>query len=668
MKRGGKNSWSAKQIFLLVFLLAVTFFNIYYVFFSLNTPVTGYGVSSTGFVALTVEGAPIINIYEPKNMTYNFSVGESLILNLSVDANVGIQSWWYDLYDFKHDFWLNDIAFSPNTTFNAFRWSNRIFVHALSLGNSESVKNVTFFVFVPNSPPVIYDVPSQIFICEAQQLVHDFYAVDDDEDDLRGAIFPENPFFVIPEFGVRENITRVNFQMVSGPLSKSSAGGLNGVYRNFSELISITDFNLLDSKNTVITVIEINNPPFIEDVGVKTIWNQGENSTFYEEVFSSDYEYSLGHGNLIYNLTIWNSSSQIVNLFGINQSGVINFTAANQTQIGVYDIQVCVEDTGLQNPYSLIQTYCNQTGGSMTVCDNFSLTVTNQNRAPTIVNYSPENLRFNASGADTIKFNISTYDPDGTKPDAYWYVDGVFKEKDEGSFFDEFDYIFGCEIFGVHNVTVNITDGLLNDSLSWMVSVGNVVCPSGSSPSGGGGGGGGGLSCFSKWGCDTWNLCQNAQTSLNVGLLSGEDYRDIESSCAEQEFGDEACGFQIRGCSDLSMCFLSSGKPAELQSCAYTENPSCEDGIKNCHDSGCEFLVDCGGSCNACPTCSDKIKNQGEEGIDCSGPCPWRCIPEVPLLKRSTTLYIFLIIALILIIIVIIRLIRVLKYNRETGR
>jgi hypothetical protein len=44
---------------------------------------------------------------------------------------------------------------------------------------------------------------------------------------------------------------------------------------------------------------------------------------------------------------------------------------------------------------------------------------------------------------------------------------------------------------------------------------------------------------------------------------------------------------------------------------------TCTDGIKN---QG-EEEIDCGGPCPACPTCTDGIKNQGELGIDCGGPC-----------------------------------------------
>jgi hypothetical protein len=44
---------------------------------------------------------------------------------------------------------------------------------------------------------------------------------------------------------------------------------------------------------------------------------------------------------------------------------------------------------------------------------------------------------------------------------------------------------------------------------------------------------------------------------------------------------------------------------------------ACFDGVKN---NG-EQKVDCDGPCAPCPTCLDLIQNQGETGVDCGGPC-----------------------------------------------
>ncbi len=58
----------------------------------------------------------------------------------------------------------------------------------------------------------------------------------------------------------------------------------------------------------------------------------------------------------------------------------------------------------------------------------------------------------------------------------------------------------------------------------------------------------------------------------------------------------------------------------------------CNDGIleldekKTSIDLGAGVISDCGGlNCPKCPTCNDKVKNQGEEDVDCGGPCPAKC-------------------------------------------
>ena len=59
---------------------------------------------------------------------------------------------------------------------------------------------------------------------------------------------------------------------------------------------------------------------------------------------------------------------------------------------------------------------------------------------------------------------------------------------------------------------------------------------------------------------------------------------------------------------------------------------SCEDGILEKDetdinvDLGNGLISDCGGlNCPSCPTCNDHVKNQGEEEIDCGGPCSVSC-------------------------------------------
>jgi len=52
------------------------------------------------------------------------------------------------------------------------------------------------------------------------------------------------------------------------------------------------------------------------------------------------------------------------------------------------------------------------------------------------------------------------------------------------------------------------------------------------------------------------------------------------------------------------------------------EAPTCQDGIKNQGESG----IDCGGPCSYCaqdpiPSCRDGVQNQNESGVDCGGEC-----------------------------------------------
>lgn len=47
--------------------------------------------------------------------------------------------------------------------------------------------------------------------------------------------------------------------------------------------------------------------------------------------------------------------------------------------------------------------------------------------------------------------------------------------------------------------------------------------------------------------------------------------------------------------------------------------PVCGDAVCEAPEETCST---CPADCGACPTCNDGIQNQGEEGVDCGGPCP----------------------------------------------
>lgn len=664
------------QGILLSFFVLIILSNVLILLFK-TASTTGQASITSGLVTFEIISPPLINITSPLNITYDYTsltdvIGPFLI-DLNVTANFDATNWRYYLYDYRHGGVPveENIGFAPNTTIDVVRWDNRLFVEATAYEGTADEQQVSaevfFYIHYNNTPPILDNIFTLIYLCENQDLFYKFNATDYDEDDLFFSIFPPNPFFIASDYGGRVNNFVITNAFYSGILRKLYFGTIDTAFRNFPENITVNDGEYSDLKEIDLTLIQINNPPNISDIGSQTVevWQEGANTTFYHNTLVKDIEYNSpwNYGVLNFNLVIINSSGNNVNLFTINASGTMNFTATNTTPLDAYNVSVCVNDTGIPNKHPEILLLCNQTGESMTTCNNFSFVVTNRNRAPTIIDHYPENLSANISGSDSLYFNITKYDPDGGIPDAYWYVDNVFKEYDSGSLVDEFSFTFGCGISDKHLVKVDITDGLLNDSLNWTFNIENVVCilPAG----GGGGGGGGGATCIPQWGCIDWGVCQHAATSLETGILSGKDYRLIQENCTKYDLDESLCGFQINSCVDLKGCNSTFGKPEEIKWCHYTANPSCKDNIKNCHDGGCEVLVDCGGPCSACPTCSDGKKNQGEEGIDCGGPCPWKCIPEIPLLKRPWILYTFTGFILILIILLIIVLIRVLKHRKE---
>jgi hypothetical protein len=170
-------------------------------------------------------------------------------------------------------------------------------------------------------------------------------------------------------------------------------------------------------------------------------------------------------------------------------------------------------------------------------------------------------------------------------------------------------------------------------------------------------------------------LCEKANVGLEKGTLAGETYRNIQDECNELKLDDELCGFQTRSCIDVNSCGFTFLQPEDVQLCLYSLYPTCEDGIKNCHGGKCEFLVDCGGPCTACSTCSDGIRNQGEDEIDCGGPCPISCIDVLP--TSNYFQYIFfelfpynllLFIILILIYLLMRKIRQVINLRREAAK
>ncbi|MBS3089893.1 hypothetical protein J4461_03385 [Candidatus Pacearchaeota archaeon] len=620
----------------------------------------------TSGVTLFIEHEPVsVTIHYPVNgTTFNFNPGSQYILDLNVSASVNTSVWWYKLEDLRHLTVVNQsVVFTPNTTFVAARWTNKITVYANDTNNNTGSAYSIFEVNVPNTAPIIGAVDSQIYICEGTQLSYGFNVTDPDEDVVLVRLVNPGTFDIIP--GDFHGFTFIQTFIRSGTLTKQHLGLHE---EEIYAIDGVNQQNTSDNKHVNITVIEINNAPSISNIsGVYTVWTEGENSNLIIQAVINDLESGsdLSSSNFTHNMSFLSGTQ----FFTMSQSGKAEINA-NSSHVGVYNLSFCATDNGLSNISPNI-SLCSQDGTNITACTNFSVTITEENRAPTITDYDPSTLVFNTSGSDTLSFNVTSFDPDGTVPDVYWYRDGSTRiHYSTGSLTSNISYSFGCGVEGNHTIKAEITDGLLNDSVTWNISVANVACAAGGgavSAAGGGGGGGGGAGlCQTAWACQNWNVCQNTQGSLQQGLLGGDDYRTIKDRCDRTSLGDSSCGFQLRNCQDFNQCNSTFKQPDEITECHYTVNPSCSDSIKNCHDGLCEMLIDCGGPCGPCPTCSDRIQNQGEQGIDCGLPCPNQCLAKVPFIKRDNVRIFLLILNLILLILIIILIARVIiKYLRK---
>ena len=156
----------------------------------------------------------------------------------------------------------------------------------------------------------------------------------------------------------------------------------------------------------------------------------------------------------------------------------------------------------------------------------------------------------------------------------------------------------------------------------------------------------GGGTCITKW------LPEKELSKLCIGNEGKEiRVRDFAALCPNQTLTDKTV-FRIRDvlCPSKETCFdgiLNQGEQnvdcgGPCQACA-----SCSDGKKNQGEKG----IDCGGPCsNICASCSDGILNQGEEEIDCGGPICASC--QKPLPQEPSRLWLWILLILFAVIVI----------------
>ncbi len=654
-----KRVWLFSGIFLIVFLISANLLlGLIEPRFYMKT--TGKAIDTQ---KIDISGKSI-EIQSPENITYNLRDKFHYLIRLDVSANFKVKNWKYDIIDVRHGNVVDkNVLFTPGTEIEVSRWENKLIIHAADEQGEGINKTVEFFVASPDSFPLVDYLNSTIYICEGDSLKYNFTVIDPEEASNNGPIEtriePLAIFYIRPQqkwlLNGQKNTT---FELFSKKLTKEDAGGVDNGFAIYNRIIHVNDGRYSSVNETSIRVIEINNAPEIRRMGVKTEvmrWKGGNTLSYSAGVFDRE-DGNQDSGNL--KLTI-NFSEK--NLFEISPNGVMNFIF-NENHFGVYNVTVCASDTGIENPDPKIKEICGQTGGDQNSCTNFSITIAKINNPPTITDFYPKNLELEISTLRTSSkfyFNITTFDPEGTAPDVYWYVDekevAYYSGIDLVGGFSELGYQFGCGNSDTHSVKARITDGLANDTIEWKVKVSSINCEKRQ------------LECSEKWFCENWGVCQNLKKTLGAGILSDADYRTIQDGCTANKWQEGNCGFQIRDCSDISLCNTSFMMPEKLQRCYYTDNPNCEDGIKNCHSRDCEFLTDCGGPCKPCPTCYDGMQNQGEEGIDCGGPCYTSCeIKEKPLVKAKSPLsYVLISLVIILFIIIGLQIAKISRLRKE---
>lgn len=451
------------------------------------------------------------------------------------------------------------------------------------------------------SSPVMDPTDAEIVICEGASLSYVVPVTDSDSSSLSAGIYPDGDFYA----RVAGSQESPYLEIFSGNLTKSQA---NKIY---SRTIYVSDGEFIDTRDINITVLEVNNPPLLYPLGAFTMLTTDE--SFTKQLIIYDAE--SGSDPRDFDFTVLSDPALPIT---IDPSGVL--TISNEESVpGLYKITVCATDRGIDDLSGKIGL-CSDDILFKTTCQNMDLAIVTQNSQPTILSHDSTNLS-RVFGTDFLFFEVYTFDPDGTVPSIQWTVDDELVKVSQGKAISRLDYSIGCGVSGRHHVLVEISDGILNDSYRWSFDVIKTACHEGIAP----GPRYSNISCEEQWGCNMWSSCQNANLSIDRGAISQNDLNTIISECERNGIASDLCGYQIRTCEDTNQCSPSDGRPDELQSCFFVSEPSCSDGVQNCHGGGCEFSVDCGGPCGACATCSDGIKNQGEDKVDCGGPCSNEC-------------------------------------------
>ncbi len=305
----------------------------------------------------------------------------------------------------------------------------------------------------------------------------------------------------------------------------------------------------------------------------------------------------------------------------------------NETVKGVYYFTVSVNDTSDNKgttpveDFNLCSYYYDNSSNKYRcrdACEAYGI----GNRAPVLIESIPNQTWPRNTKLSVIDLDDYFMDPDNDPMTFTWTIDtnriNVSMDRSHLITFDP-DKTF----YGFAYITFYASD-LSTTTPSNVVTLEVIFTPQAppmSIPAGGGGGGGGIQNktkvppCEEDWVCTDWTPCLPS-------------------------------GYQTRICRDRNSCGTTDKMPEIIRPCHY--QPTCRDRIKNqgeenidcggpcppcatCKDkilnnnedkinqimsADSNDISDCGGPlCPPCPTCEDNKRNQGETGIDCGGPC-----------------------------------------------
>lgn len=545
-------------------------------------------------------------------------------------------------------YWCNDTTyFTINETTGIIEWTptnDDVGLHWFNCTATDdwgAYDSQEFYINVSNTndEPILYlisnfTVENNNNLYEDIGFEYDVNATDPDGDNITYS--DDTPIFVISETtGI------INFTATASQVGNHSVKIRADDYYDADPNNPMCE--MLAEQLVIFEILPVNDVPQLDPMVSFSVNNE---STLCVDANATDEE----DGNDLVenpNLTFTDDTD----LFDINSTGGFCLTP-NASQIGSYTINISVTDTGIPD-YGI----GNATNSSIITL--YVIEAPFNVYAPNISSYSPD-LIYTKTGfemPDCLTFELTAYDPEGRNTTTYWYLDGTLVNTTEQlpglatHSYEKCDWT--CP--NTYNITAIVSDGELETSLEWTITITEHCVLPGIVFAGGevAGGGRGKYYCKPTWVCTDWSTCM---------------INDI----------------QLRVCKDLRECGDIAEKPPEVRSCIFTLVPTCFDRIRN-QD---EILPDCGGVCKPCPTCSDGICDQGElcsvcdiypnkcprdlDGnvmVDCGGPCPLcpkleRVVQPKTTTWKTTVLTIIKIslIVLLIILILVIIILKVITY------